>query len=151
MVQGEAARATGQPIGIVRDERRQYLDRDVSPELCIAREIDLSHSARTKERDDLVAAYLLADHRLHMSGSIRRCGRPSLGLRIQAEILSDTLVPLVVGKRSPFDPLFIGQRRAPAKKRLCVGPDGMAELLCATFDDVPNLLGNHCRLRRRLE
>ena len=50
----EAARRLGflleaqQPIGIVRERRRQDLDRDVAPELVVSGAVDLSHAASAR-------------------------------------------------------------------------------------------------------
>jgi hypothetical protein len=43
-----------QPLGILREEVRQNLQRDVAPQLRVARAIDLAHSACPERRDDLV-------------------------------------------------------------------------------------------------
>ena len=40
----------------------QDLDRDVAPQLAVARAIDLAHAARAERRDDRVRAELTADH-----------------------------------------------------------------------------------------
>ena len=42
--------------------RRQDLDRDVAPELAVARAIDFAHAASSERRDDGVRAELTADH-----------------------------------------------------------------------------------------
>ena len=47
---------TRQPVGIVREQRRQHLDRDVAIEACIAGAKHFAHPARTKRADDLVRA-----------------------------------------------------------------------------------------------
>ena len=43
-------------VGIRCDSLGKHLDRDIAPELRIARAIDLSHSAHTEERKNLVGA-----------------------------------------------------------------------------------------------
>ncbi len=45
---------TTESIRILRERRRQNLDRDVAPEPRVARPVDLSHAARAERREDLV-------------------------------------------------------------------------------------------------
>jgi hypothetical protein len=48
------AREAGEAIGILRDALRQDLQRDVAPELRVARAIDFAHSTRAERPDDFV-------------------------------------------------------------------------------------------------
>ena len=50
----------GQPLGIGGDVLRQRLDRDVAPELGVARAIDHTHPSRTQGREDLVGPDAIA-------------------------------------------------------------------------------------------
>jgi hypothetical protein len=62
---GEEARfacEAGAAFGVSGKVRWQNLNRDVTPELAVARAIHLSHAASPKRRDDLVRAELTADH-----------------------------------------------------------------------------------------
>ena len=45
-----------QSIGVLRERRRQHLDRDIPIETSIARLVDLAHAARTERGHDLVRA-----------------------------------------------------------------------------------------------
>ena len=49
-------------LGVGREVRRQDFDRDVAPELAVARAIDLAHAAGAERRDDCVGPELTADH-----------------------------------------------------------------------------------------
>ena len=60
--QARFAREAGAALGIGGEVRRQDLDRDVAPELAVARAIDLAHAAGAERRDDRVGAELTADH-----------------------------------------------------------------------------------------
>ena len=46
----------GEPIGIGREHVRQDLDRDIAPELRIARAIDLAHAAGPDQGGDFIRA-----------------------------------------------------------------------------------------------
>jgi hypothetical protein len=60
--QPRLAREAHAPFRIGCELRRQDLDRDVAPELGVARPIDLAHAARAKRGDKGVRAELAADH-----------------------------------------------------------------------------------------
>ena len=49
---------TGEPLLVVSEARRQHLDRDLSADLRVAGEVNLTHAARTDQRLDLVPAKL---------------------------------------------------------------------------------------------
>ena len=55
----------GAPLAIQRVNLRQQLDGDVSAELRIAGAVDLTHTARTEQLDDLIGADPRAHRRLH--------------------------------------------------------------------------------------
>ena len=59
--QARFAREAGAALGIGGEGGRQDLDRDVAPELAVARAIDLSHPAGAERRHNRVRAELLAD------------------------------------------------------------------------------------------
>ncbi len=50
------AREPGEPLGILREEIREDLDRDVAIELCVPGAVDLTHAACPESSDDLVRA-----------------------------------------------------------------------------------------------
>ena len=49
--QARFAREAGAALGVGCEVRRQDLDRDVAPELAVARAIDLAHAAGAERRD----------------------------------------------------------------------------------------------------
>ena len=55
----------GQPVGVVGEEVRQHLERDVPVELGVARAIDLAHAALADEGGDLVMRQTSADLQGH--------------------------------------------------------------------------------------
>jgi hypothetical protein len=55
---------THEPIRIVRESRREYLDRDVAIQLHIARAIDLAHATHAEQRVNGVRADHTTDERL---------------------------------------------------------------------------------------
>ena len=54
--QARFACETGTALGVGRKVRRQDLDRNVPPEFCVARAIDLAHATGAERRDDRVGA-----------------------------------------------------------------------------------------------
>ena len=93
-----------QSLGIRGDSRRQDLDRHVTFDARIPRAIDLAHTARAKETDDLIRPENSADHRSRSSfrqgfGSYVEGGRfqEVLGLRITSEERFDFVAKLFVG------------------------------------------------------
>ena len=67
------AREARPALGVSGEVGRQDLDRDVAPELAVARAIDLTHAASTERRDDRVRAELAVQH--GRRGSESRRGR----------------------------------------------------------------------------
>ena len=61
-----------EPIRVARERARQDLDRDVAPELRVARAVHLAHAARAEQRLQLIAAERCAGH-----GRGRRRRRPA--------------------------------------------------------------------------
>jgi hypothetical protein len=61
MVEGDEelrfAAEARETIGVVGDRRNPHLDRDVAMELCLARPIDLAHSACPERAKDFVRRY----------------------------------------------------------------------------------------------
>ena len=53
----------GEPLGIDREQARKDLDRDVAPELRVARAIDLAHAAGAKPCVNPIRTELPAKHR----------------------------------------------------------------------------------------
>jgi hypothetical protein len=70
------ARETGTTFGVGGEVRRQNLDRDVSPELAVARAIDLAHAASAERGDDRVRAEVTVQQRLFAV-----CNRGEAGAR----------------------------------------------------------------------
>ena len=64
----EAAEA----IGVLRERRRQDLDRHVASEARVARSIHFAHSARAEWRQDLVGAELRARRKAHVLRRLHR-------------------------------------------------------------------------------
>src|SRR5688572_18611767 len=56
---------THQSSGIGGDRRRNYLDRDVATQSCVARAIHLAHATRAEKREDFVAANARASRQWH--------------------------------------------------------------------------------------
>ena len=54
-----------QAVGVLREGRRQDLDRDLAPEPRVLRPVDLPHPARADRREDLVRAQLRAGRERH--------------------------------------------------------------------------------------
>ena len=69
-------------IGIDDKDRRQDLDRDISPERHVARAIDLAHASRANERQQLVGAGASGQLSEHVHG---RPFRKAAGRRMRGE------------------------------------------------------------------
>src|SRR5215468_3440418 len=54
-----------QPVGVLRERRRQHLDRDVALQTLVARPVDLTHPACAERRGDLVGPELRAGDESH--------------------------------------------------------------------------------------
>src|SRR5437660_12819290 len=76
---------------------------------------------------------------------------PSLGTRVEAEVVVHTVIPRFVGKGAPLDPLQVVLRGAPRKKPLGVGPDWMPQRVRVAVDDIANLLRDNRRRRWTIE
>ena len=69
-----------QPFGVGADVLRQRLDRDVAPELDVARAIHHAHPSRTQGREDLVGSDAIARLQRHEAARLyagrraKRCG-----------------------------------------------------------------------------
>ena len=64
-----------QAVRVLRERRRQHLDRDLAPEPRVLRPVDLSHPAGAERREDLVGAELCAGgerHRVPRDSKSRR-------------------------------------------------------------------------------
>ena len=66
-----------QPLGVVGEDRRQYLDRDIAPKAIVVGAIDLPHPPASGEREHLVAAKPPAGEALAGRLLERRRGRPA--------------------------------------------------------------------------
>ena len=65
------------PVGIGRERERQDLDRDVAPELVVARAVDLAHAPDAEQRADRVRPEALADELIRAAAPTpRSCQMP---------------------------------------------------------------------------
>ena len=76
-----------QAVGVLRERRRQHLDRDLARKPWIARAIDLPHPARADGREDLVGTELRSSSECHVlksrEGPCATFPLPSVGPRVR--------------------------------------------------------------------
>ena len=66
---------TGQPVGILRQGRRQHLDGYITVEIGVSGAVDLAHAAGAEGGEDLVGAEARADSQTHTFERSYRSGR----------------------------------------------------------------------------
>ena len=77
-----------QAIGVLRERRRQHLDRHLAPEPRVLRPVDLAHPARAERREDLVGAELRSGGERHLgsrNGTRQRSSQDKRALKLQPD------------------------------------------------------------------
>ena len=89
----------GQPVRILRECRRQYLDGDLAPEARVPCAVDLAHAARPDRADDFVGTDVTAAkerHELYLN-PLTKTRSSKVSERASAKRFACTAVPALAG------------------------------------------------------